>query len=71
MQSYKSPFQSIGVAGAIAAILIGVAQVLGYTIEPSHAKDLGELIAGSVTIVAGIAAAVGRIRASARIRLRG
>ena len=70
MQSYKSPFKSIGVAGAIAGVLVGGAQVLGYSIDQSDAKDLGELIAGGATIVAGIAAAAGRIRASARIRLR-
>jgi hypothetical protein len=71
VQSYKSPFKSLGVAGAAAAVITGLAQLTGYVVEPADAKELGELFAGSITIVAGVVALVGRLRASAKLRLGG
>jgi hypothetical protein len=49
--------------------MVGVSQMLGYAVEPAAAKDLSDALFGGVTIVTGIAAAVGRIRASKRIKL--
>lgn len=69
MNGFKSPFQSLGLAAAAATAMVGVSQMLGYAVEPAAAKDLSDALFGGVTIVTGIAAAVGRIRASKRIKL--
>ena len=69
MNGFISPFQSLGLAAAAATAIVGVGQLLGYAVEPAAAKDLSEAVFGAVTIVTGIVAAVGRIRASKKIKL--
>ena len=70
MINSKSAFQSVGLAGAVATVFVGAGQLLGYAIDPADAQQLSQLIFGGVTIVTGIVAAVGRIRAKAQLRFK-
>ena len=71
MNGTKSPYQSIGLVAGVATAIVGAGQLLGYAIDPADAQQLSDAIFGGVTVVTGIAAAIGRIRASRRIAFRG
>lgn len=65
----KSPFTSLSIWGGIAALALGIAPLLGYALDPKDAADLGTYLESLATGAAGVAAIVGRIRASKRIAL--
>ncbi|WP_339636186.1 hypothetical protein [uncultured Sulfitobacter sp.] len=67
----KSPLMSLGVLGGSGAVLLGIAQLVGWSLTPNDAAELSDGLKGLATSVAGIVAVIGRIRATKRISLTG
>lgn len=70
----KPAFASAGVIGAAVAILAGLAQLIGYTISAEDQAALVDLInngfvlvTGLVSLIGGIVALWGRIKATKQI----
>lgn len=64
----KSPFASRAVWGGVSAIAGSGLGLLGYTLSPADAQALPVLLSSVAAGVGGIAAIVGRVRASKKIR---
>lgn len=71
LDGYKSPFASLGILGGSSAVVMGIAQVVGWAISPADAADLTEAVKGLGVSIAGIIAVYGRLRASKRIAMSG
>lgn len=65
----KSPLKSLGVWGGGTGIVIGLLQMVGYTVQPAEVNEASQLITGLITSGAGLVALVGRIRARQKINL--
>lgn len=70
----KPAIGSVAVWGGVVAILAGAAQIIGYTVTPDDQAKIVEFINSGVTLYAGIASLIsgvvavwGRIRASKQI----
>jgi hypothetical protein len=67
----KSPLMSLGVLGGSGAVILGIAQLIGWSLTADDAAQLSDAFKGLAVSVAGIAAVVGRVRATKRISLTG
>jgi len=63
----KSAFKSRTIIGGAVALLAGAAGVFDWSVSPADQADLTTAIIGLVSSVGGIAAIVGRVRATRRI----
>lgn len=68
MNSQKSPFRSVGVAGGAAAVIVGIGQLIGVAITPGDVNEAIGYAVSAATIVSGVAAMFGRVRANSTIR---
>lgn len=71
MRDSKSAFLSRGVWGGGIVLLLGVAQIAGYAVQPEDVTEAKELVEGLVVSGAGLLALVGRIRARQRVSFLG
>ena len=67
MDGTKSPFLSKGIWGGVAAMIVGAAQMLGYTAAEADAAQMSDLMFGAATAITGLIATIGRIFATKRI----
>ncbi|MCB5198579.1 hypothetical protein LGQ03_04950 [Loktanella sp. TSTF-M6] len=69
LNSPKSPFASKTIWGAVAAVIIGLLNLLGYATSEADAETLSQLLTGIAASAAGAVAFYGRIKANAPIKL--
>ncbi|RYH04116.1 hypothetical protein EU805_01725 [Salipiger sp. IMCC34102] len=69
MEQQKSPLKSLTVGGGLAAVIVGAGQLVGVAVTPAEINELFAAGVSIVTIVSGVVAIVGRIRARSTIRL--
>ena len=67
MNDWKSIFASKTFWGAVLAVAGGIAGIWGYTITPEDQQYLVEGGATVVTLVGGVIAVIGRMKASKKI----
>lgn len=68
MESYKGLFASKTVWGGIAALLAGVAALLGYAVSADDVATLTELLTGIAAAAGGLIAIWGRATATKKIK---
>lgn len=66
----KSPLTSMGVIGGSGAFVLGLTQIVGWSVSPADAADLAEAVKGLGVSAMSILAIWGRMRANKRIVLR-
>lgn len=67
MEKQKHWYQSRGVWGAAAAVVLTVVRLLGYSAPADAAANLTDLLLQLATVVAGGVALFGRLQADSRI----
>ena len=67
MENYKGMLQSKTVWGGLLAVLAGVAGLLGYTVTATDLSSIGDAITSVVSMVGGLIAIYGRIKATKKI----
>lgn len=67
MEDQKPWWTSAGVWGSVVAILLGIASGFGIQFDASVSDQLTQLLTSAGTLVTGIIALVGRIRATKQI----
>ena len=68
MDEVKGWYASKAVWGGIVAVGAGVAGVLGYTIAPADQEQIVLAATGIASIIGGIAAVYGRVKASKAVK---
>lgn len=67
MNGLKNPLASTTIWGGIAAMIVGLLNLLGYALSPADVGDIAQLLTGLAANVAGIVAIYGRIKAKDQI----
>lgn len=68
MNDGKKWYESKGVWGGIVAGLAGIAGLFGYTVGAEEQENVAALIVGGVSVVGGILATLGRLKATKEIK---
>ncbi len=68
MQTEKSWYASKTMWGSILALLAGIAGLFGYAVSPEDIASIEQAIISLASVIGGLVAAYGRIKASKPIK---